>query len=126
MCSTGGGNSVLESILDVGVQSGTLGLAGFKSDKGGLTPGVTGKPAIDVTKEITGAKAAEEATELAREQFNEEKANRLRERETAQAANASEQLRLSRQAGSRGAGGVTTTGTRASNIGDSGRDFLGL
>lgn len=124
MCG-GTGNSFLETLTNVVLQTGTLGALGFESDKG-LTPGITGEVVVDVTKELTGASAAEEANKLAREQFEEERATALAERETAKAQTAAEQLAISRQAGSVRAGGARATGTRFSTLGGQEGDFLGL
>jgi len=127
MCSTGGGNSFIESVVDVATQIGTGGLVGYKSDDGGLGAGLFGKPLVKGAKEITGAAAAEEANELARQQLEEERATALKEREEARAQTAREQLKASRGAAASRRGGQTLTGTRtgAGTIGDE-EDFLGL
>ena len=125
--SSGGGNSFFESVLDVGLQLGTGGLAGYKSEEGGLGAGITGQPIVDITKEVTGASAAEEANKQARERFEQEKADRLTARGEAKAKTAAEQLTASRQAGGVRAGTPSRTPTtRTSNLGGDERDFLGL
>lgn len=127
-----GDNNLLESILDITLQAGTLGTVGVKEGK--ITPGVTGQMTVDVAdalivdplKDITGATAAEEATAESRRQFEEAEAAALEEREAAKAQTAAEQLAASRQAGSLRTTGTTTTGSRYSDLGGDERDFLGL
>lgn len=125
MCSTGGGNSFFESVVDVVLQNATFGAAGFKSDEGGVGAGITGKPAINLVKEVTGANAAEEANEDARARFESEKDQALQDRSNAQAQNAANQLQASRSAGAVRSGSVPKT-NRSSNLGSDERDFLGL
>ena len=137
MCSTGGGNSLLESMADVALQTATAGFAGYKGDEGvGL--GVKGKLAKkgvgaigEGLKEVTGAAAAEEANKLARQQMEENKAQMLQERENLKAQNAARQIAASRQAASvrstsTGPRGATTRTSLKSNLGGDERDFLGL
>ena len=137
MCSSGGGNSFLESIADVTVQAFTGGLAGYKDDQGGLGLGVTGKPmvegAIGGLKEITGAAAAEEANRDARKQMEDAKAQSLQERENAKAQNAANQLAKSRQAasvrkttGRSSTGRVSAGASSVSILGEDERDLLGV
>lgn len=123
----GGGNSVFEQIIDVVVQSSTGGLAGFKSDEGGLAKGVTGSPLVDVVKEVTGAAAAEQANVDARKRFEEEKARSKKSRQEAKQQSAREQVTASRLAGAARTGGRgTDRGSRFSSLGSDERDFLGL
>lgn len=126
MCSSGGGNSFIESLVDIGSQYFTYGTVGYKSDEGGISPGIVGQAAIDITKDLTGASAAEEANKLATEQFQEEKTAALQQREDAKAQTAAEQLSISRQASASRAGGIRPTGSRSSGLGGEERDFLGL
>ena len=125
--SSGGGNSFFESLLDVGLQVGTSGIVGYKSDDGGLGAGIIGQPIVDVTKEVTGASAAEEANKQARERFEQEKADTLTARAEVKAQTAADQLAASRGAAGARAGRTSTgTTSRASNLGGDERDFLGL
>lgn len=127
--STGGGNSVLESIIDVAIQGSTAGLLGFSSDEGGLGTGIVGEAGVDVLKEVSGAKAAEEANEDARRRVDEERARIEEQTKQNQAQSAANQLAASRSAAS-ARGGVSTpssTGqSRFSNLGSDEADFLGL
>ena len=129
MCSTGGGNSVLESVVDVALQTGTLGLVGYKDEEGGFAPGVVTKESVGLLKDVTGATAAEEANEMARDAARKEREARLQEREDIRAQTTAEQIRLSQQAGGvrsrAGAGTGVATGLQMSNLGGE-RDFLGL
>lgn len=124
--STGGGNSVLESALDIGINYFTGGFAGFKDDEGGA--GLNGV-STSALKEVTGAKAAEEANEDARKRFDAEKAKADQDRKDAQATSARDELQKSRSAGN-ARGGVRSSASRGnsrfSNLGTDEEDFLGL
>ena len=123
--STGGGNSFLESALDIGINYFTGGYAGYKDDEGGVGAGVS----TSALKEVTGAKAAEEANEDARKRFEEEKANALQKRKDNQALSARAELQKSRSAGN-ARGGVKSSASkgnsRFSDLGTDEQDFLGL
>lgn len=130
MCSTGGGNSFFESLLDVAISLPSFGFAGYKSDEGGLTTGYSTNAIVNTGKELTGAKAAEEANDLARQEIQNAKDQALTDRENAQASNAADQLSKSRKAGNlrKTTGKSSTPGASSinSNLGQDERDFLGL
>ena len=109
--SSGGGNSLFESLVDVGLQVGTAGLVGVKSEEGGLSAGVTGKPVVKGVKDVTGATAAEEANKLARDRFEQERADIVTARGEAKSQTAADQLAASRQAGGARAGRAGTSKT---------------
>ena len=127
--STGGGNSFLESALDIGINVATGGGFGYKDDKGGVTWGEILGPTMEGIKEVTGAKAAEEANEDARKRFTEEKANAEQKRKDNQALSARDELQKSRSAGN-ARGGVKSSASkgnsRFSDLGTDEQDFLGL
>lgn len=130
MCSTGGGNSFFESVLDVGLQLGTFGLVGFKDDEGGLSAGITGEPLVDVLKDVTGATAAEEANQLARQSMEEAKAAELQAREDARSQTAANQIAASRRAQAlrtpSGTGAPSTSPSAIGGVTGDERDFLGV
>jgi uncharacterized Ntn-hydrolase superfamily protein len=123
------GNSVLQDILNIGLNVSTGGLVGFEADNGGVGAGVTGEVAIDGIKEVTGVNAAEEANKLQREQFETEQENIAKDREDALAQKAADALKSSNLAGgNRRNRGKNSSNTSAntSSTGASGKDFLGL
>lgn len=113
----------------MGLQLSTGGLAGFKSDDGGLGTGLSGDVAVGALKDVTGATAAEEANADARKRFAEEKSAADKARKDAQSQSAADQLAKSRSASS-ARGGISnpsSTGqARFSNLGSDEQDFLGL
>lgn len=129
MSSSDSGNSFFEDIVNVATNIGTFGLAGFESEKGGLTTGVTGSPILSGVKDITGASAAEEANVDARKRFEEEKAGAEKARADAKSQSAREQVTASRLAGGARSGGTSSAasrGSRFSSLGGDEQDFLGL
>lgn len=116
------GNNFFDDVLDIVVQGSTFGLVGYDG-KGKVKAGTTGKPAMDVTKEITGAKAAEEANEQAREQFNKDVEAARKQREDMQWMNQQRAIANSNNASS--ARSMKVDNKTVSKIGDT-SDFLGL
>lgn len=136
--TSGGGNSLAQSILDLGIQGTTGGLATYRKDEGGvkvnpkgsLTLGTMG---IDLYKDLTGVTTKEKAIEDAKKAAEEANAQALQERENIKAQNAADQLAASRQASSvrstSTSRGKSTGGVNRSTINSLGggqRDFLGL
>ena len=111
----------LEDLGNFLLQTSTGGLIGYD---GKLKAGVTGKAAIEGTKEITGAKAAEDANAMAKEQFNESKIKAEEDRKNAITAKANTQIAASNAAGS-ARSTTNTTKKGVAPIGDT-KDFLGL
>lgn len=124
--SSGTGVSLLDDIINISTQVGTLGTVGYGEK--GVKKGVVTDAAIKGTKEITGAKAAEEANAMARDQF--EKSTKAAEQARLDSIKVNERIQTatSNAATSTKSNSTnkTSSGKTASSITGDVTDFLGL